>query len=196
MKKVKFCVLVLAFSFGLSAGAYAQDEVATTPSEQLKECLSQKGNYPNEARACLVKCRIPANASEAQVNQCLDAYNAYRKVSGQSMKASPSLMVKSFQLDHLTATFFVKNSRPEALKLVGENSELAQRAAEVCIFKFPDAQSHDGPKFQAQFNDQIRTIRNQGKSFAYKFSDINWSEDGRATHYTCVIGRVDVVAIQ
>ncbi len=197
MKNAIYFVLVLALSIVQSTIADAQDKVATRPSEQLKECLSQKSNYPVEARACLVKCRIRENASEVQVNQCRDAYNAYRKASGQTMTSPSSLAVKTFEVDKLIATFSPRNGRLNKFRLIGENSELAQRAATVCAFKLPAAQSYDDPQFQALFRDKILTLRNQGiNNYAYKLSGVSWTEDGRSTHYTCSIGHVDIVAIQ
>lgn len=199
MKKFRYFVLASAFSFGHSAALEAQDNVATTPSEQLKECLveKRKGNYPAETQACLVKCRIRENASEVQVNQCRDAYGAYRKASGKPLTSALASTVKTFEVDSLVATFSPRNGRLNQFRLIGENSELAQRAAEVCTFKLPTSQSYDDPQFQAQFREDIRAIRSQGGSnYAYRLSDISWSEDGRATHYTCTIGHVDVIAIQ
>ena len=187
---------VLAFALCINTSAYAQDEIATTPRERRMECFSQQRDYPAEAQRCVGACRISDNASDVQANRCLDAYDAFRKASGQSRAPSQTLVVESFAIDYLVATFSVKNGRLNRFKLVGESSHLAKRAAKVCAFKLPASQSADPPQFNAQFRDQIRSIRNQGENYAFKLSDISWSEDGKATHYICNIGNVGVVATQ
>lgn len=183
----------------VSFGANGQAPLAESPSDMLAECLSQlkSGNSEHrlELRQCLQKCRIRSDAHESLVAACHESYSAYRKASGQAVAGSAAPEVKSYQLKSLTATFSPRNGRLNRFSLVGEHPELAKRAARVCAFKLPDSQSHNGPQFQAQFGDEIRAIKNQGANFAYKLSDVTWTEDGTATHYTCQIGQVGVVAV-
>lgn len=181
--------------------AYAQDNNVAAAHEKLKECVAQlkagKAEYKFELKQCVQKCRLGPNASGAMVEQCNKAYNTYRKAAGKTVEASPQPKEKSFEIEKMIATFGVRDSgQIIKFKFLGEATELTQRAERVCIFKLPDSQwSGDSRRFQAQFNDKIRTIRKKGKNFAYLLSGISWLEDGGSTHYDCQIKHVDVVPI-
>lgn len=119
----------------------------------------------------------------------MKAYNELRKVSGKSVNALPP--AESFLLEKLTARFSYLNGRLNRFELIGEHSELGQRAAEVCVFEFPADQA----PVQGRYNNKIREFMSQGKNIAYQFSGISWSEDGLNSHYPCQVEQVDVVAI-
>jgi len=187
----RFFTLLALILFGLLTGAIAQSLPATTPSEQLQECMSERRNYPVEAKKCMIACRgvRAENAESYKINTCRKAYNEFRRASGKPEGAP--INVESFSLDKLTARFSYRNGRLNRFELIGEHSELGQRAARVCVFEFPEDQAPT----QARLNDRIRELSSQGKNIAYQFNDISWSEDGLNMHYPCRVERVDVVAI-
>lgn len=189
--KSRFFTLLAPILFGILTGVLAQSLPATTPSEQLQECMSERRNYPTEVRKCIIACRgVRAENSESyKINTCRKAYNEFRRASGKSEGAPVN--VESFSLDKLTAMFSYRNGRLNRFELIGEHSELGQHAAKVCVFEFAEGQA----PIHSRFNDKIREFSSQGKNIAYQFYEINWTEDGLNMHYPCQVKRVDVVAI-